>query len=154
MITFQFTNFLLFLDDSDNPTGKVDHLPRRILSAIGERRKRRKKRKGRVQVDADTEDEEEPAAENIRAAWSRTDPGKVGSRVRDWVKPTVVGDGFGDEDSLAGLTTAYDFYKLFQSDAYVEQVIFQARFSLLFAILLSEVLYYTNYTILYYTILY
>lgn len=111
--------FVIFLDDSDDPTGKMDHLPRRILSAMGQRKKKMVKRKGKVNMGAETEDEEEAEPANSRADWSRKDPAKVGSRVRDWVKPTA------DEaagDSLAELTSAYDFYKLFQSDSYVEQV--------------------------------
>jgi hypothetical protein len=96
----------------------VEHLPRRILSAVGERRKRRLKRKDRIRVDADVENDLDDVAENISANWSKTDTGKVGSKVRDWVKP----DGAGAGDSLAELTSAYDFYKLFQSDSYVEQV--------------------------------
>ena len=106
-------------DDSDSPTGKVDHLPRRLLQGGAQKRTRRRKEK----VVSDSEEEEEvPMAgnRNVPSQWSKTNKGFVGSKIPIWNRPQNVNNA-GDW-RVEELTSAYEFYKLFQSDSFVNQV--------------------------------
>jgi hypothetical protein len=56
--------------------------------------------------------------------WSRRDPGLVSSRVPPFIKAVLSAE---DSDKLENLSTACNYYKLFQSDTYVSESIYQSR---------------------------
>lgn len=108
------------------------HLPRRLLGGQAEKRTRKQsgigpRKNARVEADSDSsEDEFEGAASAATGAgqWSRRDPGLVSSRVPTFVKPVLSPE---DSAKLENLSTAYDYYKLFQSDSFVNEVVYQSR---------------------------
>jgi len=51
--------------------------------------------------------------------WTKADTGLVGSRVPPYVKVDMSNE---DREKLEGLTTALDYYKLFQPDSFVQEV--------------------------------
>ena len=98
----------------------MEHLPRRLLGGGAQKRIR----KGREVVYSESDDDGEQMVEEPRinrAQWSKRDPGLVGSKIPEWTRPEL------DDDAanwrLEELTTAYEFYKLYQSDSFVEQVL-------------------------------
>jgi hypothetical protein len=56
--------------------------------------------------------------------WSHNDPELVGSNIPPFIKPVLSAK---DSDHLENLSTAYDYYKLFQSDSFVNEVLYQSR---------------------------
>ena len=56
--------------------------------------------------------------------WKKEDPGLLGSKVLPFVRPAL---SAGDRDILENCKTAYDFYKLFQSDEFVDLVVYQSK---------------------------
>ena len=56
--------------------------------------------------------------------WENTDPGLVGSRVPDYIKPVLDAE---DQATFENLDSAYSYYRLFQPDNFVNEVIYQSR---------------------------
>ena len=105
-------------DDSDEPTGLVTHLPRRLLGSQAQMRKRKRAPLNRTSLEADSDDEDDEPPENP-GRWSKVDPKLVGSRIPTFIK---VDKSAEDRELLEGLCTALDYYKLFQPDSFVQQV--------------------------------
>ena len=128
-------------DDSDNPSSCAQHLPRRLLGGQGEAvvlsGKRKKKvglgkRKRRMGED-DTEEEEVPPVaaaarvqitKNIERDWTTEDTGMVGSKVPKFEKP---GLSAADQEKIESCNTAFDYYKLFNTDSFLNNTIYQSR---------------------------
>ena len=125
-------------DDPEQPTNDPRHLPRRLLGGQGEvnivsytagagagtRRTRRK-----VCIDAGgdksgNDEEEEGEEEEEEFEWTKDDPGLVGSKIPVFYdtdpKPEI-------EEKLASCQTAYDYYKLFSTDAWVDVIVYQSK---------------------------
>ena len=113
-------------DDSDEPGGLVCHLPRRLLREHAEKRVRRRAplNRQRTENNDDTDDEDEKAIpkEGIHQ-WRKTDAGLVGSRVPAFVTVDMKAE---DREELEGLTSALEYYQLFQPDSFVEEVVHQS----------------------------
>ena len=52
------------------------------------------------------------------------DPDLVGTRIPAFVKPILSNE---DQETLSSLSTAYDYYKLYQSDSFVNEAVHQSR---------------------------
>ncbi len=91
-----------------------------------EKRKRKRAAIGEkaVRLEADSDSDEEQQAEAIGGRWSRTDPGLLGSNTPAFLKPVL---SAADSDKLADLNSAYDYYKLFQSDSFVTEIVYQSK---------------------------
>ncbi len=70
---------------------------------------------------ADSDSDEEEQASHL---WSRRDPGKVGASIPPFNKPVL---SAADSARLDSLSTAYDFYKVFQSDGFADEILYQSR---------------------------
>lgn len=120
---------LFVIDDSDEPSGLTRHLPRRLLAVHAEKRKRKRaaigNRATRLENDSDTEDEGPPVVvPQPRGQWTRQDPGLIGTNTPHFIKPVISAM---DYSKLDDLSTAFDYYKLFQSDSFANEVIYQSR---------------------------
>jgi hypothetical protein len=115
-----------FTDDSDEPTGEVRHLPRRLLNVRAEAKKRKRSGIGNKtrRLEADESDEEDGDTPPAVGEWSRKNPGLVGTQVPDFIKPVLAAE---DSEKLENLNSAYDFYKLFQSDSFANEIVYQSR---------------------------
>ncbi len=105
------------------------HLPRRLLAVHAEQRKRKRAAVGnravRLENDSDTEDEDEQRpVRPPRTQWTPQDPGLVGVNTPEFIKPVMSDE---NREKLEDLSTAYDYYKLFQSDGFANEVVFQSR---------------------------
>jgi len=79
----------------------------------------------RLENDSDTEDEDEQRpVRPSRTQWTPQDPGLVGVNTPEFIKPVMSDE---NREKLEDLSTAYDYYKLFQSDAFANEVVFQSR---------------------------
>ncbi len=56
--------------------------------------------------------------------WSHQNTDMVGSRVPVWVKPVMTAE---NSDMLANLSSAYDYYKLFQPASFAEEIVYQSK---------------------------
>jgi len=124
--TFFIQYNLLFSDDSDEPTGLVSHLPRRLLREHAQKRTRRRAPLNRQHLEAasDTDSDDDVAITDLQAKWSKVDSGLVGSRVAPFVKVDLSAE---DREKLEGLTTALDYYELFQPDSFVQNIVLQSK---------------------------
>jgi hypothetical protein len=114
--------YFTFPDDSDAPTGVVRHLPRRLLGSQAEVRRRKKAATGnRLEADSDSDGDEE---REDRGRWSTTDPGLLGSKIPPFIQVERPAE---DAATLENVSTAYDFYKLFQSDSWVDEIVYQSK---------------------------
>ena len=127
-------------DDSDQPEGLVQHFPRRILGSGAQSRKRKRAdiggRQRRLETEEDSEDRsQEPGGSGDRRPpagrrppttrnWGNADPGLVGTKVPDFIKPVLEAE---DQATLENLNTAYDYYRLFQPDSFANEVVYQSR---------------------------
>lgn len=112
----------MFSDDSDAPTGLIRHLPRRLLGGAAQLRKKRRAPTGnRVEADSNSDDDGE---KEYKGKWSNTDTGLLGTKTPQFIKPVL---SEVDEQALANISTAYDYYKLFQSDKWVEEIVYQSK---------------------------
>ncbi len=76
----------------------------------------------RLENDSDTEDEDEQRPVRLpRTQWTPQDPGLVGVNTPEFIKPVMSDE---NREKLEDLSTAYDYYKLFQCDAFANEVIF------------------------------
>lgn len=73
-------------------------------------------------------DEEEPAAaasgDSGSGQWRKKNPELVGSKIPSFTKPVLSDE---EQELLGSLRTAYDFYKLFQSDSFANEIVYQSR---------------------------
>ena len=117
-------------DDSDNPEGVVDHLPRRILGGPASvNKKRRASNKRRLEADSDEEGEGQarqprPAVQRQERIWNKTNSGMVGSKVPEFIKPVLSADY---QQQLENISSGYDYYKLFQPDSFANEIVSQSR---------------------------
>ena len=56
--------------------------------------------------------------------WLRKDPGLVGSRIPAFQKPVLSPEM---EETFASVTSAFQYYKLFQPDSFVDEIIYQSK---------------------------
>jgi hypothetical protein len=111
-------------DDSDEPAGKVLHLPRRLLAAGAHKKvKRAKISTGRLVQEADTSDDDIEDQETDRESWSRKNPQLVGTNIPDFSKLELPDEVV----ASIGNYNAYDFYKLFQTEDYAKMVVEQSQ---------------------------
>jgi hypothetical protein len=73
-----------------------------------------------AETDSDSDEEEEEDKEK----WSKTDFGLLGTKTPPFVKPVLSAD---DAAELDKLSTAYDYYKLFQSEKWLEEIVFHSK---------------------------
>lgn len=84
-----------------------------------------------MEEDSESDEEEEPGQAGNRSRtstgnqWSSKDPGLAGSKVPEFQRPVL--GAAGDNDSFDEVLSAYDYYKLFQSDDFVEQIVYQSK---------------------------
>jgi hypothetical protein len=114
------------LDDSDEPEGLVRHLPTRLLKAGAQKRTKKWSAIGNRLEAATSDEEENDDVQEVRETgnWSRQNSDMVGSRVSVWVKPVMTAE---NSDMLADLSSAYDYYKLFQPASFAEEVVYQSK---------------------------
>ncbi len=67
-------------------------------------------------------DEEEIPARPVQ--WSQEDPKLVGSKIPDFVQPELSQE---DKETLQGAKTAYNFYKIFSPDSWLNEIVHQSR---------------------------
>jgi hypothetical protein len=72
---------------------------------------------------ADSSSEDEEAAVQPKQ-WSRKDPHLVGSKIPAYNKPELSQE---DQEKLQNLHGAYDYYKIFSPDSYINEVVHQTR---------------------------
>jgi hypothetical protein len=113
-------------DDSDEPTGEVRHLPRRLLNVRAEAKKRKRSDIGNKtrRLEADESGEEDSGDGMLPGQWSHKNPGLVGTKIPAFVKPVLAAE---DREKLESLNSAYDYYRLFQSDSFANEVVYQSR---------------------------
>ncbi len=76
----------------------------------------------RLENDSNTEDEDEQRPVCLpRTQWTPQDPGLVGVNTPEFIKPVMSDE---NREKLEDLSTAYYYYKLFQSDAFANEVIY------------------------------
>jgi hypothetical protein len=74
----------------------------------------------RLKNDSDTDEEDEQRPVRLsRSQWTPQDPGLVGVNTPEFIKPLMSDENRGN---LEDLSTAYDYYKLFQSDGFANEV--------------------------------
>ena len=100
-------------DKSDNEAGHINHLPRRLLQAPAEIR------------DTFHEDNDpDPIPDKEEKTWTKQNPHKIGSNVQEAV-PNWLSQN--DQDDVDSCSTAFDFYKLFQTDGFVQEILEQSK---------------------------
>ena len=72
-------------------------------------------------ADTSSDEDEVPV---LAKEWSKKDPGLVGTKIPEYVKPELSEE---DKEMLQSLHTAYDFYKVFSPDSYINEVVHQSR---------------------------
>ncbi len=72
--------------------------------------------------DTSSDDEDVPVQRQWQQ-WSKVNPYLVGSKIPEYVKPELSED---DKAKLQGLDGAYDFYKVFSPDSWMNEVINQS----------------------------
>lgn len=75
-------------------------------------------------MEAAESDSEEEETRPARRPWSKRDPSLVGTKVPPFIKPVLSAE---DTEKLENLNTAYDYYKLFQSESFANEVVYQSR---------------------------
>jgi hypothetical protein len=89
---------------------------------------RKRKRSGignkNVSPEADeiSTDEEEVPVRPVQ--WSQEDPHLVGSKIPDFVQPELSQE---DKEMLQSANKAYDFYKIFSPDNWLDEIVHQSR---------------------------
>jgi hypothetical protein len=110
-------------DDSDEPAGKILHLPRRLLAAAAQKKvKRAKTGAGRQEQEDNTSDEDIDDQEAGRS-WSQKNPQLVGTKIPEFAKMVLPDEVIASIDDY----NAYDFYKLFQPESFAKMVVDQSR---------------------------
>lgn len=123
-------------DDSDQPDGLIHHFSHRLLGSGAHSRKRKRANKGgrqqRLEAEEESEDDQELGDGDRRPVrrppsirdWIKTNPGLVGNNVPDYIKPVLEDE---DQTTLENLSSAYDYYRLFQPDSFANEVVYQSR---------------------------
>ncbi len=79
----------------------------------------------RLENDSDTEDEDEQrTVRTPRIQWTPQDPGPVGLNTPKFIKPVMSEE---NREKPEDLSTAYDYYKLFQSDTFANKSVQETR---------------------------
>jgi len=113
-------------DDSDEPDGIADHLPRRLLKAGAQKRTKQKSAAGnRLETVSSEEEDDDVPAVNL-GKWSKTDSGLVGSKVPPYIKPLL---DMEKEEWVEQLeeASAFDYYRVFQPPNFVQEVVYQSK---------------------------
>ena len=113
----------IFSDDSDDPSGLLVRLPRRLLNGKGQIRQRRKGPAKKLEPVNHYDSEEEELASKYVAEWTDKDHGRLGSNIPAFVEPPLTYD----PAMFDTLSSAYDYYKLFQPDTWAREVIHQSQ---------------------------
>jgi hypothetical protein len=71
-----------------------------------------------------SDSDEEPQAEANGGQWSHKNPELLGCNVPDFIKPVLP---VADSERLGRLNSPYDYYKLFQSDNFVTEIVYQSK---------------------------
>ena len=100
-------------DKSDNEAGHINHLPRRLLQAPAE-----------VRDEFDEQDDQDSIPERVEKSWSKQNPHKIGSNLQEPVASVLSQE---DNDEVDSCSTAFDFYKLFQPDEFVQEILDQSK---------------------------
>ena len=114
-------------DSNDPEDAEGVHLPRRLLKATGRAKKRRRLaprvfgHKERNIADNDSDEEHVQAEASDK--WTQKKSKKFGSKIPEW-KPVPEPEHI---SKLKEFDDAYDFYKLFQSDDFIQEIIFQSK---------------------------
>jgi hypothetical protein len=112
-------------DDSDEPSGDIGHLPKALLRGTAEKKVRTRKRKkaGDELEDESSDDEDDAAVQVSSAPWTKRDPGLVGKEIPE--HPEIILP----DNVVAALAAfdAYDYYKLFQPDEFVEMAVEESK---------------------------
>ena len=115
-------------DDSDEPDGLIHHFPRRLLESGAQARKRKRSgiggRNRRLEADEVDLVPSEPRRPPLIRSWERDNPNLVGSKVPEYVKPVIDADA---QSKLENTNTAYEFYRLFQPDRFINEIIYQSK---------------------------
>jgi hypothetical protein len=74
------------------------------------------------EADDSSSDEEEVPIRPVQ--WSQEDPKLVGSKIPDFVQPELSQE---EKEKLQGAKTAYDFYKIFSPDSWLNEIVHQSR---------------------------
>lgn len=135
-------HYIYFLDDSDEPAGLVDHLPRRLLAVEPEERVRRRSGIGgkgallgrgvRLEADIISSDNDEEdrstASQQVSMTndhqWKRKNPDMVGTCTPSFVKPVLSTE---HQEKLQNCKTAFDYYKIFNDDTFAEDTVYQSK---------------------------
>jgi hypothetical protein len=117
---FFLTIFFPVTDNSGEPTGLTRQLPYCLFAVYGKQRKWKRAAVGnramRLENDSGTEDEDEQRpVRPSRSQWTPQDPGLVGVNRPELIKSLMSDE---NREKLEDLNTAYDYYKLFQSDRF------------------------------------
>ncbi len=75
-----------------------------------------------LEADDTSSDEEEVLIRPVQ--WSREDPNLVGSKIPDFVQPELSQE---DKETLQSANKAYDFYKIFSPDSWLNEIVHQSR---------------------------
>ncbi len=113
-------------DDSDEPDGIADHLPRRLLKAGAQKRTKQKSAAGnRLETVSSEEEDDDVPVVNL-GKWSKTDSGLVGSKVPPYIKPLL---DMEKEEWVEQLeeASAFDYYRVFQPPNFVQEVVYQSK---------------------------
>jgi hypothetical protein len=112
-----------FSDDSDEPSGNLIHLPRRLLAGTACKKVKRVRTAAGKREENDSSDEDDDLDSQATGGWSRKDPALVGSKIPDFSTIELPEDVV---EAAQGYN-AYDYYKLFQPDSYAEMVVEQSK---------------------------
>jgi hypothetical protein len=113
-------------DDDDDPDGAATLLPQRIQRAGAQKRIKKKSAAGNRLETVSSDDEEDDVPVVNLGQWSKTDSGLVGSKVPPYIKPLM---DMEQEEWVEQLQdgSAFDYYRVFQSPSYVQNVIEQSK---------------------------
>ena len=109
----------------------MTHLPRRLLASTASASRRKKAGIGNKRFRTEAEEFDNapdalnaPDAAGEMGKWTRKDPGLVGSRIPAFVKPARSQE---DEETFESVSTAYDYYRLFQPDSWANEILYQSK---------------------------
>ncbi len=74
------------------------------------------------EADDTSSDEEEVPVRPVQ--WSQEDPNLVGSKIPDFVQPEL---SQAEKEMLKSANKAYDFYKIFSPDSWLNEIVHQSR---------------------------
>lgn len=113
----------MYADASDEPSGDLVHLPRNLLRGKAQKRTKNRRAKAGTRDEEEGSSDEEDCPVGMASTWKRQDPGLVGSRIPDLIVPELPPEVV----EAAASYTAYDYYKLFQPDSFVDTIVEQSK---------------------------